>query len=796
MLVFTSCVNNYLPKARVLAQSLKTHNPDWQFCLLLGEEPPEGFELAAWPFDRLLQFSQLGIPNYPGWSFGHSVVELCTAVKGYALNYFLEREAREKVIYLDPDIMVLASLEPLEAMLDKADILLTPHQLSPQTGYQAIIDNEISSLRHGVFNLGFVGCANRPQGVAFSRFWRDRLAGWCHDDKERGLFTDQKWCDLAPAYFSSLEVVRDPGCNAASWNLTDRTITRSADGRFLANGQPLRFYHFTGYDSGMGRIMTSIYGSQMPAVDALWQIYAQKLAQHASGKLPPWSGESFSNGSPIPARARKYYRENPAIQARFPDPWLTDAAGAAGFAAYWRAHERQESNRLLVWARKPFRLATLTAAYLGKHGGIKAVPMLAGKVGDIWRQDGVAGVIAKIREFKHKMTRPGISLAQILNPASQWAAVFTSAFAGKKAVLILDHMYGGGANEYREKRMADFLAAGSPVLLLLWDFFGHSLKCQFRLPDGGNVQVEAGDLAEIAAASQLRFGHILVNELVLWSCKDDNGDHYSALPKLIANIQQLKKGSRAFLEVALHDFYCLCPSYYLLESGGGYCAAPEDAARCRSCLAASPFNVPASFDLAAWRSAWKTLLAQADEIRTFSHSAAAIIARTLKLPEKSITVTQHDPLAPLAPARLPPGDAPLRIGVIGHIAPHKGSLIVRELAALLNPDESIVVIGELENNGNPPPNLEITGAYQRAELPALLAAQRVTCVLVPSIWPETFCYVVQECMQMEAPLVVFPLGAQAERVKDYPAGIVAGEISAQSALDALRELHKRRLART
>lgn len=787
MLVFTSCAANYLPKATVLAQSLKGQHPDWHFCLLLVDPLPADLQAADNAFDRIMNFADLGIPDYRAWAFQHNVVELCTAVKGLALNRFLEQEAWDKVMYLDPDILVLASLAPLEHMLDEHDILLTPHQLAPQQTDQAIKDNEICSLTHGVFNLGFVAAARRKDGIAFSRFWRDRLADWCYDDKPNGLFTDQKWCDLAPAYFPRLKIVRDPGCNAASWNLTDRTITRDAAGAYLANGQPLRFYHFTGHDSGMGRLMSSIYGASMPAVADLWRQYDKLLgkAGHAEYKKLPAGIAAYSNGEHITPEARAFYRANSQIRAIFPDPFLTDSHGQTGFAAYWRKHQRRERNRIYVWARKPFRLANLTRIYLARNGGLAAVPGLYAKVRNAWRNGGLSGLLAAIKKFRQNTGAGLLTLEQTLRPPSQWADRLGAAFGGSEGALVIDHMYGGGANSYRQKRIDQFLQAGKPVLLLTWDFFGKRLKCSFRLPDGSGIDADGRSLSDLTAFPDIRLGHILINELVLWSTPDSR-DHYAALPQLLDVILNLRKRDSSFLEIAVNDYYAICPNYNLLEAGDAFCQLPDDPNRCANCLAKSPFPVPANFSIAAWRSAWARTLQSADEVRVFSQSSADIIGSVY--PGTPVTVVPHEELGPLASPSTPPKDAPLRIGVVGHITSHKGAKIVRELAGLLAPDESLVVLGELEDN----PGIQATGPYAREELPGLIEREGATVCLVPSIWPETYCYVVQEIMQMGLPLAVFPLGAQAERVKSYAKGLVASGTSAKAGLDALRELNQRR----
>ena len=62
----------------------------------------------------------------------------------------------------------------------------------------------IFSSVHGVFNLGFVGVRNCSEGRRFARWWAQRLLKYCHDDLPAGLFTDQKWVNLAPCFSREL----------------------------------------------------------------------------------------------------------------------------------------------------------------------------------------------------------------------------------------------------------------------------------------------------------------------------------------------------------------------------------------------------------------------------------------------------------------------------------------------------------------------------------------------------------------------------------------------------------------
>ena len=66
--------------------------------------------------------------------------------------------------------------------------------------------------------------------------------------------------------------------------------------------------------------------------------------------------------------------------------------------------------------------------------------------------------------------------------------------------------------------------------------------------------------------------------------------------------------------------------------------------------------------------------------------------------------------------------------------------------------------------------------------------------LFPSIWPESFSYVVQEIMLMGLPFVCFDLGAPAERVRKsaYKDVVIAHDVSSDSMMNALDALFSRK----
>jgi hypothetical protein len=339
--VFTSITLSYLAKARVLARSVKRHNPDYRFYLVLAEPAPpwlaEGVSSGREPFDRLVTIDDLPIANKPAWLFGLDVVEACTGVKGPALKLLQEKFAEEQVIYLDPDIAVFHSLEPIAEMLREHSIVLTPHCSNAETEIKAIILNEISSLAHGVFNLGFLAVASDAEGRRLAGWWSHRLYHFCHDDIPRGLFTDQRWMDLVPSQFDRVKILRDPAYNVASWNITQRHVGGSVPDGLLCDGRPLCFYHFSGMNSNTPNRMHRNFVPENKTLAELVRWYQTECERQAEREFrgSRWHFSQYEDGSPITRPQRLWYRSDPQLQSRFPQPF----AVGAGTYYHWLTTE-------------------------------------------------------------------------------------------------------------------------------------------------------------------------------------------------------------------------------------------------------------------------------------------------------------------------------------------------------------------------------------------------------------------------------------------------------------------------
>lgn len=326
VLCFSSFTFSYLNRARVLFRTLRRYHPDWELVALITDHPPPGIEIdvEAEDFDRIVWLDDLGIPDARAWVFGHDIVEACTAVKGLFIHQVCQSGTADAVIYLDPDTALLNTLDPVISLLKTHGGVLTPHLLEPEDRPQAILDNELATLRTGIFNLGFVAVRTDGEGAAFARWWNDRLLTYCHDDIPRGLFVDQRWCDHVPAFFETFHVLRDPGYNVASWNLSKRKITIDWAGEVQVNGSPLRFWHFTKLGP-VGDGMTRRYAGSNYQVYEIWSWYRRLVETATDPRIPGryWAFARYEDGAPIEKSHRELYRYNPELADRFPDPFAS-----------------------------------------------------------------------------------------------------------------------------------------------------------------------------------------------------------------------------------------------------------------------------------------------------------------------------------------------------------------------------------------------------------------------------------------------------------------------------------------
>lgn len=337
--MFTAATVGYFAKVRTLAQTVKAHDRDVRFVLVLVDRTTLDLRAIEPTIDEVLSMDDLGIDGWPAWLFEHQLVEACTGVKGRAAATLLRRPCCRSVVYLDPDIAVFDSLAPVHEALEDAAVVITPHLLDPEISPSGVIDHEIGTLRYGTFNLGFIGIRAGADGERFVDWWSERLLRWCFDDIPNGLFTDQRWVDLAIGMFPFVQVLRHPGCNVATWNISRREVRTSGPGHYTVNGAPLVFFHFSGYDSGAQQTMLDRYADPLSAAFEIRRWYDEQLRRNELdvSDRTPWAFSTFDDGRPVLDEHRRTFRHRVDLHAAFPDPFST---AAPSFVEWFDAQHR------------------------------------------------------------------------------------------------------------------------------------------------------------------------------------------------------------------------------------------------------------------------------------------------------------------------------------------------------------------------------------------------------------------------------------------------------------------------
>ena len=305
--VFTACSANYLNKALAMCLSVRQHSPGIDTVVLLVDRKRE-VKLAN-PDVKLLWAEDLGFPGLLQCAFKYNIIELNTALKPFVARCLLIDY--DKVIYLDPDVCVFAPLDGVVQALDDSAAVFTPHALSPYEGEGRPTDQDL--LRFGAYNLGFFGVANRPQAHVLLDWWHRRCLALCFYEPLDGLGVDQKWMDLAPSFFDSVGILRDPGLNVAFWNLHERKL--SCEGlHWQVNGaSPLVFIHFSSFveadPAAVADKQTRYQSGSRPDFAAAGAVY-RGLLHAAKGLATLETGygfSSFDNGRVIPPLLRRMY---------------------------------------------------------------------------------------------------------------------------------------------------------------------------------------------------------------------------------------------------------------------------------------------------------------------------------------------------------------------------------------------------------------------------------------------------------------------------------------------------------
>lgn len=248
--VFTIVAKNYIGLGKILMSSVKKYNLDVETRILVADDfPSTDQDEEIFSIKELIKLDNI---LWNDMSLKYDITEFCTALKPFCFESLFQKF--DKLVYLDPDILLYHDLDSVWNLLDNYSIVLTPHVARIHEEYNGELpENQL--LGTGVFNLGFCAMKHSECSRRIINWWSNKLINQCFSDLYNYLYTDQHWMDLIPAYCpKELYVITDLGYNVAPWNFFERKIVKDSEYLYVqerndenSNKTPLVFVHYSGY---------------------------------------------------------------------------------------------------------------------------------------------------------------------------------------------------------------------------------------------------------------------------------------------------------------------------------------------------------------------------------------------------------------------------------------------------------------------------------------------------------------------------------------------------------------------
>ena len=340
-----------------------------------------------------------------------------------------------------------------------------------------------------------------------------------------------------------------------------------------------------------------------------------------------------------------------------------------------------------------------------------------------------------------------------------------AALGKERNVLIVSHVRGGGTEQHVQEASAAIEDDGGAVYRLVpapgapgrVQLFHQDIPHLPNLP-GYALGSELGDLAALLRK-------IDITEVHIHHTIDFGSNAVWQLSDLIDELG-------VPYDVIVHDYFSVCPRINLVDETGFYCGEPDEAG-CNECLAKRGSLVGRP-EIKAWRSGFGHLLSRAARVLAPSNDVANRLGRYF--PDVAVTVEPHETPPTPAPWARPRGERPLRIGTVGAISAVKGFHVLAacaEWARKNEPAARFVVLGFTEDDhGAERCGVEIAGPYAHDRILEEVNDQEFDLIFLPSVCPETYSYVLSSALQTGLPIVVFDIGAPAERLQGVPQGLV------------------------
>jgi glycosyltransferase involved in cell wall biosynthesis len=281
--VLTLATPSTLPQARVLADSLSRHQPDWPLDILFvgREREADGGDEHS----RLRSVADELDIDVESVIARYDEEDLIALLLPCVLRAYAARGVGP-VLHLPPTAWVLGDLAPVQAVLATRSVLLVPRMSAdiPDDGLQPTCAQMERSGRMAETAMGVDGTAGADGFLVWWAAQVERTLGSLDGRRAGARPEDRAWLgrmlELAPARFAT-GVLDDPGCHLSMWNLHLHTLRSTPEGTVVDGHWPLRWLDLPGFrpdrphqlSAGASRVRIS----RSPALRELCLTYAGEL---------------------------------------------------------------------------------------------------------------------------------------------------------------------------------------------------------------------------------------------------------------------------------------------------------------------------------------------------------------------------------------------------------------------------------------------------------------------------------------------------------------------------------------